>query len=194
MVITSVANIVPRKGQDTLVEALPLVRAALGDVRLVLVGRFDDPQFLARLQRLAATLGVADAIALEGYRADPIPYIAHSHVFAHASWTEGCPTVLTEAMACRIPVVAADCPGGVSYVLDDGNAGLLVPMRDAPAMARAIIQVLRDADFRNAVVARGRQRARQFSPRAVAEAYHAVAQDCFERRQVTHGSYRGSTV
>ena len=65
MIITSVANVVPRKGQDTLVEALSLVRAMVGDVRLVIVGRFDDPHFLARLQQLAANRGVADAIALE---------------------------------------------------------------------------------------------------------------------------------
>lgn len=192
MIITSVANVVPRKGQDTLVEALSLVRAMVGDVRLVIVGRFDDPHFLARLQQLAANLGVADAIALEGYRADPLPYIAHANVFAHASWTEGCPTVLTEAMASGIPVVATDCPGGASYVLDDGRAGLLVPVRDAEAMARAIASVLRDAGVRRDLIAHGRQRARQFSPRTVAEAYRAVAEDCLDHRRVSWGLQSGN--
>ena len=194
MIITSVGNVVPRKGQDTLVEALPLVRAALGDVRLVIVGRFDDPDFLARLQRLAAELGVTDAISLEGYRADPLPYIAHADVFAHASWTEGCPTVLTEAMACGVPVVATNCPGGASYVLDDGRAGLLVPIRNAPEMARAIVTVLKSPDVRDVLITEGRRRARQFSPRAVAEVYHAVAQDCVEHRHTAPGLERGIAV
>jgi glycosyltransferase involved in cell wall biosynthesis len=194
MVITSVGNLVPRKGQDTLVEALPLVRAALGDVRLVLVGRFDDRHFLARLQRLAAELGVADSISLEGYRADPLPYIAHSDVFAHASLTEGFAQVLAEAMAFGTPVVATDSPGGASYVLDGGRAGVLVPMRDSSEMARAIVNVLRDSHFRDGLIAAGRRRARQFSPRTVAEAYRAVAQDCLDRRRSTHLPQRGNTV
>ena len=194
MVVTSVGNVLPRKGQDTLVEALPLVRAALGDVRLVIVGRFDDRHFLARLQRLAAELGVADSISLEGYRADPLPYIAHSDVFAHASLTEGCPTVLTEAMACGIPVVATDSPGGASYVLDGGRAGLLVPMRAPNEMARAIVNVLRGPHVRDTLIERGRQRARQFSPRAVAEAYRDLAQDCLDRRRAAHGLQRDNGV
>lgn len=182
MIIAAVGNLVPRKGQDTLIEALPLVREAVGDVRLVLVGRFDDPNFLARLQRQATHLGVSGAISMEGYRADALPYIAYADVLAHASWTEGGPTVLAEAMACGVPVVAADCPGGPSFVLEGGKAGLLVPMRNPREMARAIVNVLRFPDLRSALIARGRERARLFSPQAVADAYHAVAQDCLEQR------------
>lgn len=192
MVICAVANLVPRKGQDTLVEALPIVRSEIGDVRLMFVGRFDDRDFLARLQQLASDLGVSEFISFVGYRADSLPYIAHAAVFAHGSWTEGCPTVLMEAMACGVPVVATDCSGGASYVLDGGRSGLLVPMRDPHAMALAIVDVLRDEELRRTLVARGRERARQFSPRAVAEAYRALAQDCLdERRGATAGAGNG---
>ncbi|HEX7941040.1 MAG TPA: glycosyltransferase, partial [Gemmatimonadaceae bacterium] len=135
-VICSVANVVPRKGQDTIVEALPAVRAAIGDVRLVLVGRFDDRDFLVRLRQLASELGVLEYVSFTGYCANSLPYIAHSQMLVHASWTEGCGTALLEAMACGVPVVATDSAGGTSYVLDGGRGGRLVPMRDAAAMAR----------------------------------------------------------
>jgi glycosyltransferase involved in cell wall biosynthesis len=178
--ICNVANVVPRKGQDTLVEALPLVREALGDVRLVLVGRFDDPEFVARLKQSAERLGVREHVSLVGYCANALPYIAHAQVFAHGSWTEGCPIVLAEAMACGTPVVAADSPGGASYVLDGGRCGILVPLRNAAEMARGLISVLRDSELRNTLITQGRRRASHFSPRAVAEAYRALAQVCLD--------------
>jgi len=176
--ICSVGNLVPRKGQETLVEALPLVRGALGDVRLVLVGRFDDRDYLARMEQRAAELGVREHIGFVGYCADAKPYIAHAHVFAHASWTEGFSIVLAEALACGTPVVATDCPGGPSYVLDDGRCGVLVPVRDPVAMARGISDVLTDHGRRRALVSHGRERAMRFRPRAVAEDYRTLAEEC----------------
>ncbi len=177
-VLCSVANVVPRKGQADLIEALPLVRAAIGDVRLVLVGRFDDEGFLAQLRARATALGISEHVSFVGYRADALPYIAHATVLAHASWTEGCPTVLLEAMACGTPVVATDCPGGASYVLDGGRCGVLVPVRNPAALARALVDVLRDPTLRGALVDAGRHRANDFAPRAVAQAYRALAQQC----------------
>lgn len=176
--ICSVGNLVPRKGQDTLIEALPAVRDALGDVRLILVGRFDDREFQAHLERRAAELRVREHVDFVGYRADARPYIAHAHVFAHASWTEGFSIVLAEALACGTPVVATRCPGGPSYVLDEGRCGMLVPVRDPAAMARGISSVLADQELRSTLIANGRERAARFSPSAVAEEYFALAEEC----------------
>jgi glycosyltransferase involved in cell wall biosynthesis len=174
-IICSVANIIPRKGQETLVAALPLIREREGDVRLVLVGRFDDEAYLARLRAMADDLGVADHVAFAGYRSEPLPFIANADVFALASVREGMGIVLVEAMACGVPVVATDCPSGPSYVLEQGAAGRLVPMRAPRAMADAIVELLQDRDLREQLVSRGRQRAEYFSPRRVAHDYLALA-------------------
>jgi glycosyltransferase involved in cell wall biosynthesis len=174
-IICSVANVIPRKGQDTLVAALPRVRARQGDVRLVLVGRFDDEPYVTRLRTLARDLGVADHVAFVGYRANPLPFMANADVFASGSLTEGMGVVLVEAMACGVPVVATDCPSGPRFVLERGVAGRLVPVGDPEAMAGALVDVLSDDDLRARLVRRGRARAVYFSPRRVAEDYLALA-------------------
>ena len=87
--------------------------------------------------------------------------------------------VLHEAMACGVPVVSTDCLGeGPSFALEDGRAGLLVPVGDAPALARAILRVLNESSLRNSLVAKGLERVRDFTPQRVAESYLAVARDC----------------
>jgi glycosyltransferase involved in cell wall biosynthesis len=177
--ICSVANIIERKGQDTLIRALPLVRERAGDVRLVLVGRFDDAAYLTRLKEMARTLGVGNHVSFAGYVENPLPFIAGADVFALASRSEGLPMVLHEAMACGVPVVSTDCPGeGPSFALEDGRAGLLVPVGDAPALALAILRVLNESALRNSLVAKGLERVRDFTPQRVAESYLAVARDC----------------
>ncbi|HEY5171342.1 MAG TPA: glycosyltransferase [Acidimicrobiia bacterium] len=174
-VIVSVANIVARKGQDVLVRALPAIRSAIGDARLLLIGRIDEPDFAAELRRMAADLGIADQVCLLGYREDPLPLVARSQLGALASKTEGLPMSLLEAMTCGLPVVSTDCPAGPAYLLEQGSSGLLVPVDDVDAMAEAVIRIARDDDLRAVLIARGRERAAAFSPAAVASRYLDVA-------------------
>jgi glycosyltransferase involved in cell wall biosynthesis len=177
--ICSVANIIERKGQDMLIRALPLVRERAGDVRLVLVGRFDDAAYVMRLKEMARTLQVGNYVSFAGYVENRLPFIAGADVFALASRSEGLPMVLLEAMACGVPVVSTDCPGdGPSFALEDGRAGLLVPVGDVPALALAILRVLSESPLRDSLVAKGHERVRDFTPQRVAEAYLAVARDC----------------
>lgn len=173
--ICCVANVTPRKAQGTIIESLPAVIARVGDVRLVLVGRIDDEEFARQLLARAEALGVRQRVSLAGYQDSPLPFIAHADVFALSSTIEGFSMVLVEALACGVPVVSTDCPAGPREVLEDGRSGLLVPVGDHVAMAEAIGRVMTDRDLRARLVAAGRERARAFTPKAVAEAYLAVA-------------------
>jgi len=181
-IICSVGNIIPRKSQETLIESLALVRRDVGDVRLMLIGRRDNEEYAAHLERRADELGVRRHVWFAGYQPDPLALVAKSDVFALASINEGSPLVLVEAMACGVPIVATDCPGGSSYLLDDGRAGIIVPMRDPADMAIAIARVLRDAELRAALVDRGRSRAAQFAPSRVAHQYLAVVESLMSAR------------
>src|SRR5207245_1135681 len=109
--------------------------------------------------------GVQDHVSIAGYQPDALPYIAHADVFALASTTEGMSMVLVEAMALGVPVVTTDCPGGVSFVVDGGRCGLLVPVGNSQAMASALVALLRKSPMRDELVAAGRARAPEFSPR-----------------------------
>ncbi len=176
-IICSVANIIPRKRQDTLIRALPLIREEVGSVRLVLVGRFDDQEFLAKLTALTVTLEVDQDVWFAGYKDRPLSFMRASNVFAHSAESEAGGMVLLEALAAGVPTVAADAGGGATYALDNGSAGLLVPPNEPVEMASAIVKMLRDDGLRERLVARGRERSAHFAPRRVAEAYHSLAQE-----------------
>lgn len=184
-VVTSVANVIPRKGQDVLIEAWPEVRRRAGDVRLVLVGRHDNLLYLATLERRARELGIDDDVAFVGYRENPLPFIARADAFALASRNEGAPLVLLEAMACAVPIVATDCLSGPAYLLEGGRAGGLVPVDDVRALAAALADSLLDTAGAARKVAAGRRRAAEFSPRRVAEAYLALGARCGMERGLT---------
>ncbi|MBW3660099.1 MAG: glycosyltransferase [Gemmatimonadetes bacterium] len=183
--VCSVANVIPRKGVHVLVEALPGIRERAGDVRLVVVGRTDNPVYLDTVKRAATERGVGESVSFVGFRENPLPWMAGADAFALTSLNEGCPRVLSEAMACGTPVVAADCPTGPAFILEEARAGLLVPVADAPATAEAIASVLLDDELREELVRKGRERARHFTPRRVAEAYLDAARHVVRGRRST---------
>ncbi|MFF3784019.1 glycosyltransferase family 4 protein [Streptomyces sp. NPDC001933] len=163
-VILCVARLVPRKGQDTLIRALPLIRSKVPDAELVVVGRGPDE---ARLRRLAARYG-GGAVHFAGgvaHTGTP-PYYAAADVFAMPCRTrragleaEGLGIVFLEAAASGLPVVVGDSGGAPDTVLD-GRTGRLVDGTDPAAVAGALTGILLDPD-REAMGAAGREWVRE---------------------------------
>ena len=138
LVVGIVATMRGWKGHSFLFEAF----AAMADrgARLVAVG--DGPQ-RATLGELASTLGIADRVAFPGNQDDVVPWLQAMDLFCLPSWAnEGVPQGLMQAMACGVPVVSTPV-GSIGEIVRDGETGLLVPPRDAPALRRAI-ERLRD--------------------------------------------------
>jgi glycosyltransferase involved in cell wall biosynthesis len=165
-VVLAAGKLKRQKDFATLLEAFALLRARR-PARLVILG--EGPE-RPRLESLVATLGVAGDVALPGFVANPFAYMARSAVFALSSAWEGLPGVLIQALACGCPVVSTDCPSGPSEVLDAGVYGPLVPVGDAPALARALESVIEAPPPRE----RLRQRARLFSADRSASRYLAL--------------------
>ena len=150
-VIVCVSRLVPRKGQDVLIRALPAVRARVPEAALLLVGGGPDA---ARLQRLAAEHGVADSVVLTGsvpWEELPAHYDA-GDVFAMPCRTrraglevEGLGIVFLEASATGLPVVAGRSGGSPDAVLD-GETGQVVDGRSVPAVAQALTALLLDPE------------------------------------------------
>jgi glycosyltransferase involved in cell wall biosynthesis len=136
-VVGTVGRLAPEKNQALLVRAAaPL----LGDgARLVLAG---DGPLRGALEALAAELGVARAVHLLGARSDVPDVLNALDAFVLCSDTEGLPLAIPEAMATALPVVSTRV-GGIPTVLDEGDSGWLVPVRDEAAL-RARIAALRD--------------------------------------------------
>lgn len=160
--IVSVGRMVPRKGFETLIRALPRIPAA----ELVIVGGppstavADDPH-AQQLQRLATQLGVADRVQLLGAvtRAEMPAVLRSADVVACTPWYEPFGMVPLEAMACGVPVVAT-AVGGIRDSVVDGVTGRLVPPKDPRAVAAAITALLADRRRRTALGEAGRERAR----------------------------------
>lgn len=149
-VILAPTRLVPRKGVDRLIEALPSIRAAHPDAVLLVAG--DGPQ-LPALQVLAQDVGCADAVRFAGAVPPPVmpDYYALADLVALPNRAEpgesdGMPLVFLEANACGIPVIGGRA-GGTPEAVQDGMNGLLVDGNDPAAIATAAIRILGDADL-----------------------------------------------
>jgi phosphatidylinositol alpha-1,6-mannosyltransferase len=151
-VIVCVSRLVPRKGQDTLIRALPLVRRRVPDATLLLVG---GGPYRSTLEVLARSLGVADHVVFTGsvpWAQLPAHYAA-GDVFAMPCRTrrggldvEGLGIVYLEASATGLPVVGGDS-GGAPDAVREGETGFVVPGRDLPALVDRLVTVLTDASL-----------------------------------------------
>ncbi|MBK1693247.1 hypothetical protein CKO09_00625 [Chromatium weissei] len=115
------------------------------DARLIILG---EGRQRAKLERLAARLGITAQLALPGFVANPFPWLARARVLALSSRREGFGNVLIEALALGISVVATDCPTGPREALGNGRWGRLVPVGDAAALAAALRDSLHDSAVR----------------------------------------------
>jgi glycosyltransferase involved in cell wall biosynthesis len=144
LVFTYVGRLVPIKDLPTLLEAFSLLAPRVPDARLVVVG---DGELRDALERRTRSLGLADRVRFAGWRRDLDAIYAGTDVGVLSSLNEGTPVALIEAMAAAHPVVAT-AVGGVEDVVVHGRHGLIVPARDAAAMADAMERLARDPDER----------------------------------------------
>lgn len=166
--ILSVGRLVPRKGVDLVIRALPYLReAGFNDVELLIVGGGGDSGTLhadpevRRLLGLAAELGVADQVLLEGQvpRGEMPGIFRSADAVVCAPWYEPFGIVPLEAMACGVPVVAA-AVGGLRDTVVDHATGLHVPPRDPEAIASAVGMLLANPALRAEYGDAGQRRAR----------------------------------
>lgn len=176
--VAVVANLHPYKGHERLLWALRLVRVQLPDAHMTFVG---DGVERARLERLRAELGLAEAVAFAGSVADPRPYIRSAQVVALASDNEGFPNALLEAMAMGRPVVATRV-GGIPELVRDGTDGLLTTLNPEEIAAR-LLELLRDPELRRRMGASARARAETFTWDRVVEGTERVYREVLATTQ-----------
>lgn len=174
IVVTVVARMLRDKGIPEFAEAARLLRGRGVPVRCRLVGGTDDgnPTSLdVPTLRAWEREGLVEWL---GARADVPAVWRESHVACLPSHREGLPKALIEAAACGRPIVTTDVPG-CREVVRDGVEGLLVPARDARALADAIAALAADPERRARMGAAARARAEaEFGNERVIAATHAV--------------------
>jgi glycosyltransferase involved in cell wall biosynthesis len=164
-VFVTAGRLVEMKDHQNLLRAFA-IHLRTHPARLVLLGV--GPK-LEELQALAASLGIAEHVAFEGFVPNPLPYMRAADGFVLSSRSEGFGNVLVEAMGCGTPVLSTDCPHGPSDILADGEYGVLVPPRDPEALASGLDRLLSARTVWPADTLR--ERAGEFSYGACADAY-----------------------
>ena len=139
----NVARLVPQKGLDVLIAALPRLSGAAAAWPVTLVG--DGPE-RETLQRKARDLGVSDRLRCLGFRSDPERFLAEAAVFVLPSRFEGMPNALLEAMAAGLAVIVTDASPGPLEVVEPGVSGLVVPSDDPVALAAAMEALASDPE------------------------------------------------
>jgi glycosyltransferase involved in cell wall biosynthesis len=125
----------PGKGFDILFKAIPKITSILPDFQVKIIGAGELDEEL-RLQ--AAPLG--KAVEFLGQRMDIPQLINASDLLIQASWSEALPTVLIEAGASAIPVVATDV-GGTAEIVHDGKSGYLIGAGNVDGLADRVVKI-----------------------------------------------------
>lgn len=208
-VVLQLGRMVPRKGVDTVIQGVAMLRQRHGiDAELVVVGGEDsmpngtvpsrhdarhaaigqDGLELARLRQLARELGIAAHVRFEGRQPRTVlrDYYAATNVFASTPWYEPFGITPVEAMACARAVVGAGV-GGIKNTVLDGVTGYLVPPRDPEALADRLAHLQRQPEHAQRMGQLGRVRAcEHYTWQRVAQQVMAIYTEVLEETRAAH--------
>lgn len=188
VVIGTVGNLNPSKGHEYLIRAALVIRERRRDAAVRIMGAHSPAhaEYEAALRAEVSEHGLDVDGMLE--ITDPgsdVPRLMPAldvFVLTSVPRSEGVPTVILEAMACGIPVVASDV-GAVSEIVENGVTGFVVPARSPEATAAAVLRLLDDAGTRRAMGQQARQRAlERYDLRSLAAIHHGAYQLAIEHR------------
>jgi glycosyltransferase involved in cell wall biosynthesis len=145
------------KKVSDLIKAVAILKEAIPEIKLLVVGDGNDRD---NLIRLCQELSIQDRVIFAGYQGNTAPYYACMDLFAIASQREAFGIVLVEAMYFQLPVVAT-AVGGIKQVVKDGETGILVEKNNPHTIANAIRDLHGDPDKRKRFGFSGLQRAEQ---------------------------------
>ncbi|WP_263408489.1 glycosyltransferase [Terriglobus tenax] len=168
------------KGVDVLVWALPRLLKAYPELQCVVAGEGPERD---RLLALAAELGVSHSFHLPGFCEDTPRFLAHCTLMVQPSRIEAMPLAVLEAMATGKAIVAS-AVGELPRLLEDGNAGLLVPPENPEALADAILALLQDPAKRHALEHRAAEKAAShFDVSVMLREYLRIYQEAIAKRR-----------
>ncbi len=156
VVVGSVGRLVYEKGFGELFTAAEMLAKKHKQLKFLVVGPADRDQSDAIPPRRIEELHQRGVVTFTGWRDDMPQCYAAMDIFVLPSHREGIPRSGLEAAAMGLPVIASDIRG-CREIVRDGETGLLVPVRDAAALADAIEQLAREPEDRRRMGARGRE-------------------------------------
>ena len=185
-VIVTTGRLSREKAQWHLIRAFAEVRKSR-PCQLVILGSGELENYL---KRLAADLDIENSVFFLGWQSNPFKFMARGDVFVLTSVTESFGLAVLEAMVCRLPVIATDCPGGSREIIAggvSGPCGVLVPVPDGVMyggsvtctteerhLADQLGRMLDDKSARGRYIQAGLARVREFDTPKFVERYQRL--------------------
>lgn len=152
-------------GIDTALEAFALVQKEYPKVRLTIAGSGPEKSHLVER---AKTLGVNESVRFAGRldREEILDLYASADILLNPSLADNSPNSIIEALACGVPVVSSDV-GGIPYLIQSGENGMLVKANDPAAMASSATEILQNKELTARLIEQGRQDVEKFDQERV---------------------------
>jgi glycosyltransferase involved in cell wall biosynthesis len=178
-VVGTVGRLATKNAHTILLQAAPLVRNAVPDVRFAIVG---GGPLRNSLESQAQELGISSSVIFFGEHRDIGAYFATFDVAVLTSQIEGCSNSLIEAMASGKPVVATDVDGN-REIINHGENGLLVPFGNPTAVAEAILALLSDPEAAGAMGQRAKETVgRKFGLEEMVRQYESLYEETLRQK------------
>lgn len=178
-VVVAAGRLAAGKRYDDLIRAFARVCAVRPDWTLRLYGAGERR---ASLEALVRELGVGANVTLMGAVSPLEPEFAKASVLAVTSTLESFGMTIVEGMRAGLPVVATDCPLGPREIVDHGVDGLLVPPRDVPAIAAALLRLVEDDDMRRSMGRAALAASERYDPAVIAARHVRLFGELLEGR------------
>ena len=168
-ILLSLARFDEQKDHESIIKAFFLVQKKIANSQLWLGGEGPEKPLL---QRLAKKLGLKDKVKFLGWI--NASFMPRADVFILSSKREGLPYALLEAMAAGLPVISTDTPFGPAEILENGKDGILVPPGNVEALAKAMLDILKDRRKASFYARKSRERSRFFSEEKMLSSYKQI--------------------
>jgi GalNAc-alpha-(1->4)-GalNAc-alpha-(1->3)-diNAcBac-PP-undecaprenol alpha-1,4-N-acetyl-D-galactosaminyltransferase len=172
--IVGMGRLERQKGFDLLIRAFASIAASRPEWDLSIFGEGSERGVL---EAEIARSGLSARIALRGLEPDTVGALSRADLFVLSSRYEGFPNALCEAMACGLPVIAFDCPGGPADIVRHGVDGLLIPAENVDALAAAMAALTADPERRRALGSSASEVAVRFSLERIAPLWERAFRD-----------------
>lgn len=188
-----VGEVIPRKGQRYLAQALPELSRRIPELRVLLIGRYHrSERYVQQMRRLQVAAGLFRKVRWLGRRTNVHQYMAALDQLLVTSVEEPFGLVAVEGQLSGTPVIATRT-GGLPEIVQDGRNGLLIPPRNPQAIVAAVERLYHDRQLAESLVQVGREDARQrFDPLDLTSGVVGVYQEVLQRRSQSAPKSRGA--
>jgi glycosyltransferase involved in cell wall biosynthesis len=137
------------------------------------------------LEQHIKSLGLTDYVILKGFSSTVTDEMAKASLFISTSVSEGFSLTTLEAMSVGIPTVVYNCPGGIRYVVKDGETGYLVKMNDEDAFVEKVCALIENEELRKMMGRAALKEAQQYRVEKIVQRWMELFQELLEKKRGT---------